>query len=212
MKTQVKKASEKVVSTWKDLTIEQVVNSIKSAESSEKTFSDLSNQFNQVKITNEKNILDASMKVYAWVVVLGNSQADLARAGVSNGSITRYLSAGMLVAKLGIEKLTKANITPNAISNAVNSGLTSKGALDKVNSISELKIELTPNHPSKKKGTTRKSKKTKSASVKKVSTETIFNTLADLALNGSMTRETWKAGMFQVEKSFTLRIQNLQKK
>lgn len=209
MKTQVKKASEKVVNTWKDLTIEQVVNSIKSAESSEKTFSDLSNQINQVKITNEKNILDASMKVYAWVVVLGNSQADLARAGVSNGSITRYLSAGMLVAKLGIEKLTKANITPNAISNAVNSGLTSKGALDKVNSISELKIELTPNHPSKKKGTTRKSKKPKSASVKKVSTDTIFNTLADLALNGSMTHERWTKGVEQVVASFNLRAKNL---
>ena len=205
MKTQVKKASEKVINTWKDLTIEQVVQSIKSAESSETTLKSLSEQMDKVKITNEKNILDASMKIYAWIVVLGNSQADLARAGIANGTITRYLSAGMLVAKLGIEKLTKSNITPNAISNAINKGVTTKGALDKVNSISELKIELTPNHPSKKKSTSRKSKKTKSASVKKVSTETIFNTLADLALNGSMSRETWNKGVAQVEASFKLK-------
>lgn len=204
MKTQVKKASEKVINTWKDLTIEQVVSSIKSAESSEKTFSELNAQVNQVKITTEKNILDASLKVHAWVVILGNSQADLARAGVSNGSITRFLSAGMFVSKFGIEKLTKSNITPNTIANAVNSGITTKGALDKVNSISELKIELTPNHPSKKKGVKRAKKASKKASVKKVSTETIFNTLSDLALNGSMTRETWNKGVAQVEASFKL--------
>jgi hypothetical protein len=142
-------------------------------------------------INTAKSVQHASALVWNYCSIDGNSQAQIVTAlggRQYKSTVSRYYATGAIQAKLGVEKILKAGITPNDINSALGKGL-KVADLEKVKSVSDLKRALTPKHPTKAKKSAKPNAKAKKSAV---NLQQLEDSLADLALTGAITFEQFE--------------------